>query len=251
MSEMKASELMGTLKKVLKAKKLTYKALGEKLSFSEGTLKNIFHHNNISIERLFEICEVAEINFQDLIRMSSRAKEDEFSFSLNQEEFFADHPEYYFFFREVFFQRKSLKQLEREFSLSEKSVLKYILTLEKLGLCDVLPGNNLRWNVNGKLRWIKNGPWNKKHLKSYVQRTLSLIQENRENCYNSQIGHFSISQKTYEDFKEELRRLEDKYREIAFQDHMMNRKGNFIPVSYNFSVIDDDIFDIMTEIPNL
>jgi len=250
-AEFKASEIVGTLKKVLKAKKLTYKNLATKLSFSEGTLKNIFHQNNTSLERLLEICDVAEIDFQDLVRMSTRSKEDEFSFTLEQEEFFANNPNYYFFFRETFFQRKSLKQMEKDFNLDEKSILGYLFKLEKMGLCEVLPGNAVRWNVNGKLRWLRNGPWNQKHLKSYVDRILELILDKRENCYNSQIGHFSISQKTYDDFKTELRRLEDKYKEIAFHDHMLNRTGNFIPVTYNFSVIDDDIFNFMTSIPKL
>lgn len=251
MAEFKASEIVRTLKKVLKAKKLTYKALAAKLSFSEGTLKNIFHQNNTSLERLLEICEMAEIDFQDLVRMSTRSKEDEFSFTPEQEDFFAHHSNYYFFFREVFFQRRSLKQMEKDFNLDEKSILGYLFKLEKLGLCEVLPGNNIRWSVNGKLRWLKNGPWNQKHLKSYVEKIIELILSKRENCYNSQIGHFSISQKTYDDFKAELRRLEDKYKEIAFHDHMLNRTGNFIPVTYNFSVIDDDIFNLMTTIPNL
>ncbi|HLE11514.1 MAG: hypothetical protein A2504_05855 [Bdellovibrionales bacterium RIFOXYD12_FULL_39_22] len=253
MSKFNSKQLFVVLKQVLKSRKITYRMLCEKSSFSESTLKNMFHANNMSIDRLLEICQLADISFPDLVNLANKEDANDFSFNILQETFFAKNPHYYYFFRECFFEKKDLEQIKKEYKLSDKSVLKYILGLEKLGLLEVHPGNRLRFLVYGKLRWLHNGPWMKRFYPEFMKKIVQLQLENldNENFRTDFPGFFTLPQRTYEDFGREIQELEIKYREIAFRDSLLSSHEEFVPVTWIFSMIPMDVFALETDIHNI
>ncbi|OFZ45790.1 MAG: hypothetical protein A2381_09325 [Bdellovibrionales bacterium RIFOXYB1_FULL_37_110] len=250
MSRYNSRQLFLTLKMILKSKKLSYKKLAGKVSFSESTLKNIFYAGNASLERIIEICNAAEIEFPDLVNLSSKEDESEFSFTLEQEKFLADHPNFYYYFREIFFEKKSLEEMERKFKLTRKTTLKYLKKLEEFKLLEVHPNNRIKFLKYGKLKWIYNGPWTKKMFPKYSQKVTELLIENLDNSdyYSSLVGYFSLPPATFLDFKREVNELEKKYKNIAFRDYLTNDTGNFIPVTWIFNILPVDIFQLETHI---
>jgi len=248
-----SKDLFEVLKKSLKAKKISYKQLATNVSFSEGTLKNIFHNQNCSLDRILEICNAINISFSDLVDMASKEKESEFSLSWEQEEYFALYPHFYYFFRAHFFEKLELSTIQQKYRLSDNSVTRYLLQLEKIGLLDLYPANKVKYKVRGRQHWIEGGPWMQAFFSVYSERITQIVldAEKKKDTYSSNIGFFRLSPRTYQQFKEEVARLEKKYKEIAFLNYLVEDDTNAIPVSWIFNVVPFDIYEIDTEIPNL
>lgn len=253
MSHFNAKQLFSVLKDILKSKKISYKELSKSISFSESTLKNMFHDNNVSIERMIEICNAIDISFPDLVNLANNSIGNDFSFTFEQEKFFAQNPHYYYFFREIFFEKKSLEVVKEQFKLTDKSIMKYIMELEKIKLLEVHPNNRLKFLVYGKLIWSNDGPWMQKFYPKFINKMvdLQLSNLNNDNYYTSFPSFFTVSHKTYENFKNDVRDIARKYKEMAFRDSLMNHNEDFVPVTWSFSMVPEDLFAIETQIPNL
>jgi transcriptional regulator with XRE-family HTH domain len=63
-------EIVETLKRVLKARSMTYADLAVALRVSTPTVKRLFSQRTFTLERLEEILKVLEMDFFELARMS-------------------------------------------------------------------------------------------------------------------------------------------------------------------------------------
>ena len=178
-------------------------------------------------------------------------QEDEFELSYKQESFFANKPHFYYFFRELFFQRKTLDEIQKHFALTQKSIVNYLSGLEKIGLIEVHPYNRIKFLVSGKQKWNETGPWYKKHLKIYMEHILKQIQDNPGKGYTSNIGFVTLSQDDFERFIAEIKAVEKKYRNIAHQDYLFDRHLHGVNVSWNFNIAQIDVFEKETLIKNI
>ena len=65
-----SARIIDTLKRELKARGITYRALAERLDLSESAIKHMFSSGNFSLRRLDEVCAVLELDFSDLVDIS-------------------------------------------------------------------------------------------------------------------------------------------------------------------------------------
>ena len=63
---MDAAALVDALKRVLKARGLTYADIARGLDLSEASVKRIFSKRDFTLERLDEVCRLAGIDFAEL-----------------------------------------------------------------------------------------------------------------------------------------------------------------------------------------
>lgn len=249
---MNANDLFATLKKILKTKKITYKHLAEGLDISESTLKSIFYQKNATVKRILDICEYINFPFPELVKLSYRHSEEEFELTYEQEKFFANNPHYYYFFREHFFQRKDLDQICKQHKITKRSCYLYLRKLEKIGLLDLYPNNKVKYKISGKQRWLSDGPWFKKFLCPFLNNILKEIQgSSNELNYTNNIGFATISKEVLTNFIFEINQVEKKFKEIAYQDYLINRHKDGVDVSWSFNFACMDIFGRMTQIINL
>lgn len=115
------------------------------------------------------------------------------------------------------------------------------------------PGGKVKYKVSGKQRWLPDGPWYNKFLKSFVDILLKEIHhsKNNYNNYTSNIGFATLSQESLNRFIFDIKQVEKKYKEIAFQDYLMNKNLDGIEVSWNFNFACIDVYSKMTDIPEL
>ncbi|MEI8348200.1 MAG: hypothetical protein WCG27_12085, partial [Pseudomonadota bacterium] len=219
MNDFEIPRLFTTLKAQLKIKKITYIELAKQLSLSVPAIKHMFAVNNATLERLVEICQAADIHFPDLIAQSQFDDQTNFSFTVKQEEFFAKNPNYFYFFREILFEKKSLEELAKERKLSKKSLAKYLRKLETLDLIEWHANDRIKFKAYGKLKWIEDGPWMRGQLSRFNNQMIELLKENpqHQDFYTSFVGHFKVPRHIFEMFKAEIQGLQEKYREIAFR----------------------------------
>jgi transcriptional regulator with XRE-family HTH domain len=255
MSRFDPQRLFQKLKEELKKKKITYQELGGRINLSEPAIKHMFSVNNATLDRLVEICNVADLHFPDLIAQTQFDTQTNFTFTEKQEEFFARNPNYYYFFREILFEKKSVADLEKERKLSRKSIAKYLRKLESMDLLEWHPQDRIKFKVYGKLKWADHGPWMRGQLPGFYSEMMELLKSHPDNqdFYTSFVGHFKVPRHVFEMFKAEIQDIQEKYREIAFRKDMLDasEKKKFIPVSWLFNIIPVDLYAHRTYIPEL
>ena len=67
--------IVDVLKKLLKARGLTYRDLGRRLQLSEASVKRVFAHRTFTLQRLEQVCQAIDISVGELARMASDAGE--------------------------------------------------------------------------------------------------------------------------------------------------------------------------------
>lgn len=149
-------QFLVSLKKSLKAKNILYKDIAQALGLSESSVKRILSNKSLSLERLEEICRVAELSLADIIKS---AKMDEGSrvrtFSAEQEKALADNARLLHFFM-MLQEDKTPQKIEKEYEISSAEVKKYLFQLDRLNLIELHPRDRIK-TQDGFIRFNRNG----------------------------------------------------------------------------------------------
>ena len=167
MSDLKVGQLKIALKSVLKLKGIKYEQLAESLHCSLPTVKRIMGPEELSLSRLLQICEVAEIDLSDLERLAGRQDRKEENFTAEQQEFLAKNKSYFSYLMALY-SGDTPQKIAAKHKLSQRSTDKYLVQLEKLDLV----------RVTGRLKVkpryedfpaLGNGPLAKVYFESFIQ----------------------------------------------------------------------------------
>lgn len=121
--------LMNELKKVFKRKKLKYTDVSEHLGMSESSIKRLMSGHDASLSKLEGLSEVAGITFFDLVELCKNQVPENYFLNEKQDHFFSRNTHYFYFFHLLYEENKSLKQIKKDFKLSENSISKYLKKL--------------------------------------------------------------------------------------------------------------------------
>ena len=136
MTDFKSLKIKQVLKDLFKKKGLTYEEIAEQLECSIPTVKRFLGPEELTLTRLLQLCEIADIDFADLeIMTKDRAVADE-KFSIEQETFLAKNPPYLAYLMKLF-GGETPKQIADKHGLNQRSTDKYLIGLEKLELIHV------------------------------------------------------------------------------------------------------------------
>ncbi|MBO9666544.1 MAG: helix-turn-helix transcriptional regulator, partial [Bdellovibrio sp.] len=64
-------QFLSALKRSLKAKNILYRDLAKALNLSESSVKRILSSKSLSLERLEEICRVADLSFAEVVKTAN------------------------------------------------------------------------------------------------------------------------------------------------------------------------------------
>lgn len=155
MSEM--AVMIGTLKKILKAKGITYAALAKKLHLSEASVKRVFSDESFTVHRFEQVCVAAEISISELLKASELASDKLLNhFSEEQEDALASDERLFAFFY-LLQGGLSLGQIAKKYRFSTAELEKLALLLDKLKLIELHPGNRVKLLVSSSCRWRRGG----------------------------------------------------------------------------------------------
>ncbi len=155
---MLSDQLVMVLKKILREKRLNYRALAQHLDLSESSVKRIFSERSFSLERFLEICRIIGISFYELSKISeSDIQEDTYEYSLEQELFFSRNPKYLTYF-DLLLKYDSPQKVASQLKLSENETVGFLSKLEKISLIQWLPKNKIKFLTSKNIAWRKNGP---------------------------------------------------------------------------------------------
>jgi len=151
------TQLLNTLKKYLKAKGMTYRQLGQTMNLSEASIKRLFSEQSFSLKRLEEICNILDLNFYDLAKISADAETGPSILTVHQENVLSETPKLLVFFY-LLLNGRSPESIIKDYKISADESLKFLLELDRLKLIELYPGNKVRLLTQKNITWRKGGP---------------------------------------------------------------------------------------------
>ena len=153
-------EIVETLKKILKARSMTYADLAGTLRVSTPTVKRLFSQRTFTLERLEEILKVLEMDFYELARMSHGRRTAPVELSLEQETALAKDARLFSVFWLITNEWR-FDEIVAEFKLGAAQITSFYARLDRLRLIDWRPGNRVRLRVPKHYVWRAGGPLRK------------------------------------------------------------------------------------------
>lgn len=145
------------LKRTLKAKGLTYRALAERMGVSEPTVKRIFHERNCKLDRLIQICAAADVELENVLGSMNRGPGPANHVAPEIERKLAARPALLFVLI-MLSEKFTPEGIMRSQGLSEASMFLYLRDLEELGLVALGRGLSARLLVETPIQWDFEGP---------------------------------------------------------------------------------------------
>ncbi|MGZ3768598.1 MAG: helix-turn-helix domain-containing protein [Bdellovibrio sp.] len=158
MSLKQADQWIKNIKKVMKARGVTYHELAKHLSLSEASVKRVFSKGTFTLERLEQICDFLDLDFYDLAQMAKNySSELQSTFTRQQEEFLAGNEKIFVFFYLLFGGLKLNKILE-QYKFTSAQATQYLLMLDQRKLIEYHSDKKIKVLVSRNAQWDRTGP---------------------------------------------------------------------------------------------
>lgn len=151
-------QFLNSLKRSLKTKNILYKDLAKALNLSESSVKRILSNKSLSLERLEEICRVADISFSEVVKAANLEEAGQvFTLSDEQEKALAENARLLHYFM-MLHEGKTPQKIEREYQINSSESKKYLFQLDRLNLIELHPRDKVKMKRHGFLRFRRDGP---------------------------------------------------------------------------------------------
>ncbi len=153
----RSAVLIETLKRELKARGITYAAVARALRMSEASVKRMFARREFTLSRLDAICDVAGVEFSELVRLSAPREAVISQLSHEQEKELVANPKL-MLVALCTLNHWSYEQILEKYALSAAECVKLLARLDRLKFIELLPHNRIRLLVSRAFAWIPDGP---------------------------------------------------------------------------------------------
>jgi transcriptional regulator with XRE-family HTH domain len=150
-------QLVEALKRLLKARGLTYAQLAEHLGLSEASVKRQFSQASLRLRTLEAICERAQIDFAELARNAEDAQAEVRQLDEAQEADLVADPRR-LLVAVCVLNQMSFEQIVAQYRLTKAECVAQLLRLDRLGLIRVLPENRVKLRISRDFHWLPDGP---------------------------------------------------------------------------------------------
>jgi DNA-binding Xre family transcriptional regulator len=211
----RTSTLVAALKASLKSREMTYRALADRLSLSEASVKRLFAEETFTLKRLEDVCDVLEIDFFELARLARGASADTDEMTIKQEEALAADPRLLGMFY-LAFNDQTVEAILEAYDLTKPVCLKLLLQLEKLGLIELGTNDVIRLKVPKTLRLRNEGPIRKVHGRAVVADFLQADFAAKGGYFRFEFRELSRASVTH--IERKLTRIAHEFHELAELD---------------------------------
>lgn len=149
--------LVDGLKRILRARRINYVQVAEKLALSEASIKRLFSKGGFTLERFEEVCALAGTSLVELARDTGCGRDIVSQLTLEQE-------------RAIMRDRKLLlvavcalnhltvEEIVALYDLTKADCITHLLELQRIQFLELLPENRIRLRVTHTFSWLPNGP---------------------------------------------------------------------------------------------
>lgn len=152
-----ASQLLQTLKRLLRARGITYAHIAARLDMSESSVKRLFARQEFSLQRLESVCGLLDMELSELAVLAGQDQQRLQMLSEQQEaELVADIG--LLLVAISVLNQWPPRRIVETYRLSESELTLHLLRLDKLGLIELRAGNRVRLKLARDFSWRPQGP---------------------------------------------------------------------------------------------
>jgi len=151
--------VFAALKRLLRARKITYADLAARLGVSESGLKKTFAHEDCTLSRLEAIAAGAGIAMGELFEAAAAAPFEQVTLTREQQEALLAKPLLLAVFWRLSVERWSPKRIAKAAGLTDRALYRVLSELDRLELIVLeQPGDLVRLRHGDLVRWLPEGP---------------------------------------------------------------------------------------------
>jgi transcriptional regulator with XRE-family HTH domain len=154
---MHAAILVDALKRMLRAKGVTYAQVAVSLDLSESHVKRMFSRRDFTLQRLEDVCRAAGIDFADLARAATEETAGMTRLTVEQEQEIVSDPKL-MLVALCAVGNWTFEQIVETYRLSQAETLRCLARLDKRRIIELLPGNRIRPLISRTFSWLPDGP---------------------------------------------------------------------------------------------
>ncbi len=219
------SSLLIALKKALKAHGFTYADVAKHLGLAQASIKRLFSQENISLNRLDQICQMMDLEISDLVRTMTEQQSQLQQLSEAQEQQITNDIGL-LLTTVCVLNRWTMAEIMDYYHLKETECIQKLAKLDKLKIIELQPGNRIKLQVDANFGWRENGP-----IQAFFQRTIG------QEFFNSQFNHEDeclvvlngmLSSASNSEFQRKLKRIAREFDALNQEDAnltLQNRNG--------------------------
>ncbi len=151
--------VFAALKRILRARRITYADLAPRLGLSESGLKKIFALEDCTLSRLEAIAAAAGVPLGELFEVAAAAPYEHVALTPAQQEALLTKPLLLTVFWKLSVERWSPKRIARACGLKDRALFRLLAELDRLELIILeQPGDRVRLRHGDLVRWLPEGP---------------------------------------------------------------------------------------------
>lgn len=226
--------LTGSLKTILRERKIRYRELSEALSVSEITVKRIMTAKDGPLGNIESICDYLKISVLDVLAKGTEEAEKLYILSDEEEKFFSKNLHYLYFYSLLQEYNYSVEEIKKRFSLTQKSITLYLKKLDELGLIEWHPKDKIKIKTTGGFGHKRDSVFGWKLAKTLVHNlgdqvatpTFHNIIQNKDGLLIN--GETQASKKTIDEYLVQLRDIANQFRVRANQDKKLRKRSELV-----------------------
>jgi hypothetical protein len=209
--------VMDVLRELLGARNLRTGGIAERLGVTDRTVMRWFASATVDSVIIERLCGLAGLSFFEVCELAARRVEVRGStLTVEQEQALVDDAllNYIFTFT---LKGWSAAELQTEVAVPEAMFVDALIRLEKNGLIELLPGNEIRLRTTRDIRWRKNGPYSR-YMNMFLRWSLNKPDICEEKSFwtfevlKLSLGSLSVLRRRYKELIEEATALSDRDR---------------------------------------
>lgn len=153
-----ATRIVGSLKRLLKSRGITYATLAKRIGLSEPSVKRIFSRSTLSLARLQQICQALDTSILEVTRLAGEQHTDAAeTLTWDQEAALAEDPKLLACLY-LLTNGRTARELGAELRADEKQIRRWFARLHSLGLIGLRSNLRARVRTAPAITWRKDGP---------------------------------------------------------------------------------------------
>ncbi len=149
--------IIATLKRELRSQGITYAQVGKTLALSEASIKRLFAEKNFTLQRLEQVCNMLNLEFDDLVVLNRNRQQQLEQLSHEQETQIAADITLLMIALSVI-NGFSFTDLIRYYQISEHECVQKLAQLDRLKFLELLPNNRIKLRIAPNFHWRTRGP---------------------------------------------------------------------------------------------
>jgi transcriptional regulator with XRE-family HTH domain len=219
------------LKSTLKAKGITYAALGKKIRMSEAGVKRLLNAKDCSLGRLLQISKAIDVPLRDVIDMPDE-EVGRVGFSIAQSEFFEKRTDVFRFFCKLAIEEATLTDIAKEWRLTPAMVNESLMHLQRLGLLKLEAGKKPRILLPSLVRFDDNVACVHRLKVDSANLIVQRLSEGKQDASELfRLSFFKLRESSANELGKALESLIDEFARRSRREQLLYGSQNLVPIS--------------------